>query len=501
VKASKIAASTLSALGLAALAVAATPAAGAAALASRQAAGPGFRHACSAAARPGWAECLVLVAGGVVSYQGLARGATPAGYGPAQLRSAYNLTLASAAAGKGETVAVVDAFNDPDAASDLAVYRRHYHLPACGAGCFRKVNQEGKASPLPKRAGSSGWATEESLDIDMVSAICPNCHILLVEARSSADANLGKAAATAVALGATFVSNSYSSPQSAKGRAAAAYYDHPGTVVTAAAGDSGYGVGYPAASPYVTSVGGTSLVRKKSARRGWVEKVWRNGSGATGSGCSRYEPKPAWQTRTGCAHRTDNDVAADADPSTGAAVYDHYDQRGWLEAGGTSEAAPIIAATYALAGAPGPGTNPAQFPYLHTGRLYDITTGRDGSCGGSYLCTAKVGYDGPTGWGTPDGTGAFQATDHRVTVTSPGSRHSRKGVRIVPVRVRARDPHYGSGLLFTATGLPRGLRMSRHGVIYGTPTSTGSYLVRVHATDRTGTTGSARMRWAVRRGR
>ncbi len=432
-----------------------------------------------------------------MSFQGLARAATPAGYGPAQLQSAYHLTLAAAAAGQGETVTVVDAFDDPDAASNLAVYRAHYRLPACGAGCFSKVNQEGQASPLPKRAGTSGWGTEESLDLDMVSAICPNCHIRLVEANNGKDVNLGKAVDAAVALGAKFVSNSYSSPEKSRETGYDAYYDHPGVVLTAAAGDSGYGLGYPAASRYVTSVGGTSLVRKKSTARGWTETVWDNGAGATGSGCSRYESKPSWQTDTGCAHRTDNDVAADANPRTGAAVYDTYDQGGWLEVGGTSESSPIIAATYALAGPPAPGTDPAEYPYQHTSHLYDITSGSDGSCGGSYLCTAKVGYDGPTGWGSPDGTGAFQAVDHAVIIASPGSRLSRKGARITPVRIAARVSGSASALTFTASGLPPGLSISPRGVISGTPRAIGSYLVRVDATDATGMTGLTSLRWTV----
>jgi hypothetical protein len=333
----------------------------------------------------------------------------------------------------------------------------------------------------------------------MVSAICPNCHILLVEANNRSDANLGKAVDAAVALGAKFVSNSYSSPETPTETSAdTEYYNHPGVAVTAAGGDSGYGVGYPAASQYVTSVGGTSLVQAKKTARGWTETVWDNGSGATGSGCARYERKPYWQTDTGCANRTDNDVAADANPSTGAAVYDSYDQGGWLEAGGTSEGSPIIAAAYALAGAPAPGSYPAQFPYLHTGDFYDVTSGSDGSCGGSYLCTAKAGYDGPTGWGTPDGTGGFQAVDHSVKVVSPGSRHSSKGARIVPLRIAARDSGSGSALTFTATGLPPGLKISRHGVIYGKPEATGSYVIRVHVTDATGMTGSAKLRWTVR---
>jgi hypothetical protein len=498
VKISKLAVATFSALALAAVTLAALPVTGAAAARTAGSAAPRFRHACSAATS-GWGQCGALVETNVATAQGMAADATPPGYGPAQLQSAYNLTLAATAAGGGETVAVVDAYNDPDAAANLAVYRAHYGLPACGSGCFRTVNEEGQASPLPKAAGKTGWATEESLDLDMVSAICPNCHILLVEAKTSSLGNLGKSVDAAVTLGAKFVSNSYSSPESSGETKDDAYYDHPGVALTAAGGDSGYGVGYPAASQYVTSVGGTSLVRSSGTARGWTETVWDNGYGATGSGCSRYEPKPSWQKDTGCARRTDNDVAADANPGTGAAVYDSYDQGGWIEVGGTSEAAAIIAATYALAGTPAAGTQAAEFVYQHPGDLYDITSGSDGSCGGSYLCTAGKGYDGPTGWGTPDGTGAFQAVDHMVVVARQASRHSRKGVRITPVRITAHDPDHGRALRFTATGLPPGLKISRGGVIYGMPKTAGSYLVRVYATDATGLTGSVKLRWTVRR--
>ena len=486
---------------LSALVVATLPAAGAAARAAGPPPGTDFRDACSAVPPPGWARCLALVRTDVPSFRGPALAVTPAGYSPAELRAAYNLTLASAAAGRGETVAVVDAYDDPDAASDLAIYRAHYGLPACGAGaagCFSKVNQEGEAGPLPAASGSTGWATEESLDVDMVSAICPNCHILLVEADNSSVANLGQAVNAAVSLGARFVSNSYSAAEfSGETAEDSSYYDHPGVAVTAAAGDSGYGVGYPAASPHVTSVGGTELVRDTGAARGWSETAWDSGPGATGSGCSAYEPKPSWQADPGCSRRTDNDVAADADPDTGAAIYDSYDESGWLEIGGTSESAPLVAATYALAGPPGTGTYPVQYPYEHTGALHDVTWGSDGSCGGSYLCTAQAGYDGPTGWGTPQGTGAFQAADHTVTVASPGSRLSRAGAKVRPLAIAARDSGSALPLWYTASGLPAGLSISPRGVISGTPRARGYYAVRVYATDSTGMTGSASFRWTV----
>jgi hypothetical protein len=477
--------------------LAALLAAGAAARASAPP-GPDFRHACSAPPR-GWAGCLALERTNVVSYAGILRAAAPAGYGPAALQSAYSLTQASAAAGRGETVAVVDAYHDPNAAANLAVYRAQYHLPPCttASGCLRQVNQNGAASPLPRPAGTTGWAAEESVDLDMVSAICPNCHIIVVEASSGAARNLGAAVDAAVSLGARFVSNSYSFAETAGETADEAYYDHPGVAVTASSGDSGYGTAYPAASRYVTSVGGTSLVRAPLTARGWRETVW-NDFGSTGSGCSGYEAKPAWQADKGCPRRTENDVAADADPNTGVAVYDTYGpDRGWEVYGGTSVASPIIAATYALAGPPGPGATPAEYPYRHTGSLYDVTSGSDGSCGGSYLCTARGGYDGPTGWGTPDGTGAFAAVDNAVTVASPGARRSRQGVKIAPLTIAARDSDSAQALRFTATGLPAGLSISISGAISGTPRAWGYYRVRVYATDGTGIAASASFTWAV----
>jgi subtilase family serine protease len=329
------------------------------------------------------------------------------GYGPADLQSAYKLP--SSTAGAGQIIAVVDAFNNPKAVSDFNFYRSNWGLPACnastGAGCLTVVNQNGAASPLPRNSGSSGWATEASLDVDMAAAVCPKCHVYLVEANGPTTKNLGTGVDSAVSvLGAKFVSNSYGGSQSSSdGTFDNLYYKHAGVAVTASAGDSGFGVSYPAASQYVTSVGGTTLNRSTSTR-GWKETVWSG----TGSGCSTSsEAKPSWQHDTGCTHRTDNDVAAVANPSTGVAVYDTYDQFGWLEVGGTSVSSPIIAAVFALAGTPTAGTFPSSYPYAHTSNLFDVTSGSNGSCSPAYLCHAEVGYDGPTGWGTPNGTAAF----------------------------------------------------------------------------------------------
>jgi subtilase family serine protease len=323
---------------------------------------------------------------------------TPSGYGPPDLQAAYNLK--SSVGGSGQVVAIVDAYDDPNAESDLAVYRSQFGLPACTTsnGCFRKVDQSGGTN-YPR--GNSGWAEEISLDLDMVSGICPNCRILLVEASSNSFANLAAAEDEAASLGATAISNSYGGSEYSGETSDESHFNHPGIAITVSTGDGGYGVEFPAASRYVTAVGGTSLTKSGST---YTETAW---SGA-GSGCSAYIPKPTWQTDTGCANRTVGDVAAVADPNTGVAVYDTYGLHpgGWLVFGGTSVSSPIIAGVYALAGNAASLTY-GSYSYAHTSGLFDITSGSNGNCGGSYLCTAVTGYDGPTGNGTPNGTTAF----------------------------------------------------------------------------------------------
>jgi subtilase family serine protease len=330
----------------------------------------------------------------------------PSGYGPADLRSAYGITATGSAA---STIAIIDAFDDPRAESDLAVYRSRFGLPPCTTAnkCFRKMDQAGGAR-YP--AADAGWAGEISLDLDMASAICPGCRLLLVEAAAADLNDLGTAVNTAAAAGAKYISNSYGGAEDTTDPASAtSYFNHPGVAITASAGDSGYGVEYPASAGTVTAVGGTSLVRGANSR-GWTETVWNTEPGeGTGSGCSAWMAKPRWQTDTGCARRTVADVAAVADPDTGVAVYDTYQSSGWDVYGGTSAAAPIIAAVYALAGTPGVRDYPAAYPYQHPNLLWDMTSGSDGACAGTYLCTARFGYDGPTGLGSPHGVGAFKA--------------------------------------------------------------------------------------------
>src|SRR5580692_11552859 len=371
------------------------------------------------------------------------------GYGPSQFQSAYGLTAASAADGSGTTVAVVDAYNDPTAASDLAAYRSAAGLPALTAGQFTQYNQNGATSPLPSEAPvSDDWTLEESLDVDMVSAICPLCKIDLVEANNDSGNGLYIAEETAATtLGAKYISNSWGGSEASSDTAYnSEYFGVSGVVYTASAGDSAYsgGVIYPATSPDVVSVGGTTLDTSSNSR-GWTESVWETSSAeGTGSGCSAFEPRPSWQNSIGiitaaCSDRVDNDVAADADPNTGAAVYDTTNGNGgWNEVGGTSESSPMIAAVFALAGNNGNGgDNAADSIYTHTANLYDVTASNNGTCSppaaDSVLCTATGAantYNGPTGWGTPDGLTAFQSTSttgNTVTVTNPGSQTSTVG--------------------------------------------------------------------------
>ncbi|MET8633231.1 putative Ig domain-containing protein [Streptomyces sp. NPDC004680] len=423
--------------------------------------------------------------------------AAPSGLSPANLHSAYNLPSTG---GSGMTVAVVDAYNDPNAESDLATYRSTYGLSACtkANGCFKQVSQTGSTTSLP--SNNTGWAGEEALDIDMVSAVCPNCKIILVEANSANDTDLGTAENEAVALGAKFVSNSWGgSEASSQTSEDTQYFKHPGIAITVSSGDEAYGAEYPAASQYVTAVGGTALSTSSNSR-GWTESVWKTSSTeGTGSGCSAYDPKPSWQTDTGCSRRMEADVSAVADPATGVAVYDTYGGSGWAVYGGTSASAPIVAGVYALAGTPGATDYPAKYPYSHTGNLYDVTTGNNGSCSTSYFCTARAGYDGPTGWGTPNGTAAFSAgssSGNTVTVTSPGNQSTTTGGS-VSLQISASDSA-GAALTYSATGLPTGLSInSSTGLISGTASTAGTYSATVTAKDSTGASGSASFSWTV----
>src|SRR4051794_24728869 len=347
------------------------------------------------------------------------------GLGAADLRAAYKLASAAATRGKGQTVALVDAYDDPTIESDLNTYRAYYGIPPCTTanGCFRKVNQDGEQGSYPLE--NPDWEPEIALDTEMVSAICPRCHILLVEANSADEtiatsnpvqhSDLGAAVDTAVNLGATEVSNSYGSAgPEPDDTYFDHYYNHPGVAIVASAGDFDYGTIWPAASPYVTAVGGTELVRDPTTARGWSESVWGsiwpgvipNEAQGTGSGCSIWESKPAWQHDAGCSGRTVADVSAVAD---NVAIYDSSPEiGGWGVVAGTSISSPVTASVYALAGN-AKSLVYGSYPYSHPSSFFDITEGSNFTpssvCG--YLCTAEPGYDGPTGLGTPNGIGGF----------------------------------------------------------------------------------------------
>lgn len=372
------------------------------------------RPMCPDTPAPGTATCMSVVrtdVGGPVGRT--AATDVPEGYGPGDLQDAYDVP--SQTGGAGATVAIVVAFDSPTAEADLAVYRAQFGLPACtsGNGCFRKVDQRG-GTAFP--AGDPGWAGEAALDLDMVSAICPSCSLLLVEADDNSLGNLAAAVGTAVRLGAKYVSNSWGGLEfDDQVRIDEEFFNQPGVVITASSGNAAYGPFtpfYPASSPYVTAVGGTSL-RREDNLRGWSESVWAGAS----SGCSKVMAKPAFQTDPDCPRRTVADVAAIADPQTGVAIYHTYGAPGWLVTGGTSTAAPIIAATYALAGDPGAGSYPNTYPYANAAGLNDVTTGASANCDGTYFCAAREGYDGATGLGTPAGLLAFSPPGPHGTVT------------------------------------------------------------------------------------
>jgi len=366
------------------------------------------RPVCPGPVAPGDSRCAAHV---VTNGKGTPQATTaPKGYGPAQFRGAYGLPSATTTA---QTIGIVDAYNDPNIAGDLNAYSKQFGLPQCNSSnpCFEKVNQAGSAAgPFPQT--SSGWSLEIALDVEVAHAICPNCKVLLVEASSNSLANLSASVNTAAKLGATEISNSYGGSEFSGelSETYAAPYNHPGVAVTVSSGDSGYGsFGFPAALSSVITVGGTTLSLGPESAYG-SESVW---SGA-GSGCSNYASAPEWQAfLTACSgKRGTADVAADADPNTGAAVYDtvrYQGRSGWFQVGGTSLSSPLVAGIYALAGGLPAETSAASGLYGHLGDatvLHDVTSGSNGSCS-TIMCKGGVGYDGPTGVGTPKGIGAF----------------------------------------------------------------------------------------------
>ena len=358
------------------------------------------RRVCSAAPS-GYAACDALVG---TRGDGVTPSATTSyqsGFSPAQLRKAYGIS------GNGTTtVAVVDAYANPYAASDLDAYRTQFQL---GAANLTQVNQTGDSISTVK--GDVGWGQEEMLDLEMVSAMCPTCPILYVGANSASFNDLAAAVNLAVSKGAKVVSNSYGGNE-ISGSSISNAYDHQGVAITVSSGDNGYGVESPASFKTVVAVGGTSLKVDGSTGLRSSETAW---SGA-GSGCSSYALKPTWQSSsvTNCSRRAVADVSAVADPNTGVAVYDSYGSTGganWMVFGGTSVAAPIIGGIYGVTG--NTAGYPAQKLYSSAAALFDVISGSNGRCtrgkntSGANLCTAVAGWDGPTGMGAPLGTGAF----------------------------------------------------------------------------------------------
>ena len=483
-----IAAATITALVLSVLALGTQPASG-----QPPSAPPGTERLCSKAPAPGFAACFALRRttpdGNVAAF------ATPSGYGPAAIQGAYKLP---AGAGAGRTVAIVDAYDLPTAEQDLAVYRSQFGLPPCTTanGCFRKVNQSGATSPLP--AADAGWGGEIALDLDMVSAACPSCKILLVEANSASIANLGTAVNRAALMGAVAISNSYGGSESTSETSwDTQYYNHPGIAVTASSGDSGFGTSYPANSRYVTAVGGTSL-NTAANTRGWTESAW---DGA-GSGCSTIEAKQSWQIAT-CSGRAMADVSAVADPNTGVAVYDTYQAPGWQVFGGTSASSPIIASVYAMATPAAAGVTPAQYAYANPGALFDVTTGSNGTtCTPTVMCHAAVGYDGPTGLGTPNGVGAFgpgAVTQDFSIAVSPTSGSTTAGSSVSATVSTVTLSGAAQSVALSASGLPAGASASftpssvtsgsSSSLTIGTLSSTpaGTYAVTIQGTGTSAT--------------
>jgi hypothetical protein len=372
------------------------------------------RHGLQAAcprARPGDMRCFVMVQPQFAVNQALAAGraARPHGWTPPELERAYRLPVSRRS---HQTVAVSIAGRTPHLASYLRTYRARFGLPPCGqaSGCLRIVNQYGQARPAAPSSLGSGWDVEATLDVSMISAACPRCKILVVEARSPSASDLARSEDTAARLGAQVISNSYGIRESGYSQLWARSYQHPGHMIVASSGDYGYdAANFPANLATVTAVGGTALSRAHNAR-GFTERVWNDPGtvGAGSSGCSAYVAKPAWQHSPACPGRTVADISAVA---ADIPIYNKA-WGGWLTVGGTSVAAPLTAGIYGLAG------NAARLTtrdlYRHAAGFFDVTRGSnalfatpEATCRDDYLCVAKRGYDAPTGLGTPDGTGAF----------------------------------------------------------------------------------------------
>lgn len=362
---------------------------------------PVARHASCGAVKPGHVRCLSSwQASGRAHGQAVAATAVagPAsGLRPRDIRSAYRLPSKG---GRGQTIAIVDAHDNPRVERDLAVYRATFGLGVCSTAnhCFRKVDQRG-GRKYPD--GDPDWGVEISLDVQAVSAACPGCRILLVEADDETFDSIGAAVNTAVRLGAKVVSNSYGVPEfPGMSRLAKKYYTHNHVPILAASGDDGFtAASFPAVLKTTWAIGGTRL--SHSAGGGWTEKAWE----FAGSSCSAYIAKPARQTDHHCSMRTVADVSAAADAAKGSETDDTYGlgaENGWIGVSGTSLATPLVAGMIGLAGNAAEVAEPSWL-YQHRKGLHDVVGGSNGHCGGDYLCKTVKGYDAPTGLGSPRG--------------------------------------------------------------------------------------------------
>ena len=375
------------------------------------------RRACPEPSHPGEMECYALIRTDLV-YDGKA----PYGYGAGDLQTAYNAP--SSKDGKGQVVAIVDAFGYKDADSDLAAYRKYFHLPPCttASGCLRILDQNGGHNLPPPN--DQGWDYEQALDLDMVSAMCPNCRIVLFQVAAAYTSNLYTGNRTAASLGVDVVSNSWGAGEFEKSDTK---YFPAGHTYVASAGDNGGGLKsnggpqQPCTLSNIVCVGGTALTPAGGAR-GYKETVWNDEReddcsgpcGATGSGCSKMVSRPGWQPSMGCSSRNESDISADAAVSTPVAVY--HTPGKWLAFGGTSVSAPLVSGMIGLA-ENGKKTNVGQEIWKNGGKasLNDVLSGTNvytpitGPCASNvtYICVARKGYDGPTGWGTPNGIGSL----------------------------------------------------------------------------------------------
>jgi len=407
--------------------------------------------------------------------------------------------------GHGQTVAIVDAYDDPNVSSDLQTFDVQFGLPSCAAtnGCFVKAIPQG--TPLT----DSGWALEISLDVQWAHSIAPGAKIVLVESSDNSYGSLLGAVDTAVGTGAQQVSNSWGGSEFLT----ESRYDYHFSSKTASffvsSGDGGHGVLWPAASPYVISVGGTTLVNDSSGN--WVSETAWSGSGG---GISAYEPKPSYQNNFNTnAKRTVPDVSYDADPKTGVYVYDSVPingQSGWWVVGGTSAGAPQWTGISAIANsqnaklasasfgtsnvlygaASGAESNPQTNPYLTN--YHDVTSGGNGNCGS--ICNAGSGYDKVTGVGTPQANNLIPhitPTSLSVSINAPST-----GIIGNPINLSSAPaggfPAYTYAWTMT---VPAG----SHGTLSSTtvsnpaftPDVAGSYVLELRVTDSAGNYANA----------